>query len=304
MTLIILMYALFASSFSIGKVLLTYTTPIFLTGIRMTIAGIILLAYQYFSPHEHFKIRKKHFWLYAQIIFFGVYANYILRFWALRDLTSSKTSFFYNLAPFFSAIYGYILFSEKISHKQLIGLVIGFLGLIPILTSTSPLELQSGEVFFISFAEICVIISVACHSYSWMVVRKLVHKKDYSPIMVSGITMTAGGICALITAYFVEGPIDILNPKEFFGWLFFVIIVSNIICHNLYGFLLKKYSPTFMSFAGFLTPLLTALYGWAFLKEQVTWQFCLSGVIVFGALLLFYQDELRRQHINQKLADQ
>ena len=51
MILIIIMYALFAASFSMGKLLLNHTSPIFLTGIRMLIAGPILLAYQFFSHH-------------------------------------------------------------------------------------------------------------------------------------------------------------------------------------------------------------------------------------------------------------
>ncbi len=298
MTLIILMYALFASSFSMGKVLLSYCSPIFLTGSRMFVGGVILLAYQYFAPHEYFKFRKKHLWYYAQIVFFGIYINYILRFWALRDLSSSKTCFLYNLSPFMSSIYSYLFFSEKMTKKQWAGLLIGFIGLIPILLSSSTQEERLGEFFFLSWQEIAVLISVACHSYSWIVVRKLVRKKNYSPMMVNGLTMAAGGFLALITSFIVEGTSPVTDVVPFTGWLILVILISNIICYNIYGYLLKKYTATFLSFAGFLSPLFAAFYGWALLGETITWHFYLSAVIVFVGLLIFYKDELQQQKID------
>ncbi len=298
MTLIILLYALFASSFSAGKLLLCYTTPIFLAGIRMFIAGIILLAYQYFAPFEYFKFRKKHIWYYAQITIYGIYIAYILRFWALNYLTSSKTCFLFNLMPFFSSYYSYLVFREKITQKQWIGLAIGCLGFIPILISTSPTEMKLGELFFISLPELAIIVAVAAQSYSWVIMRKLVKDKSYSPMMVNGITMACGGFLALITSFFTDGFFPVTNVAAFSGWLTFVIIVSNIICYNLYGFLLKKYTATFLSFAGFLAPIFAALYGWGLLGEKITWHFYVSGIIVLFGLILFYKEELDQQRIN------
>ena len=63
----------------------------------------------------------------------------------------------------------------------------------------------------------------------------------------------------------------------------------------LYGYLLKSYTTTFLSFAGFLSPLFGALYGWVFLSEKISWHFYLSCAIVFAGLYLFYQDELTQR---------
>ncbi len=294
MLLIITLYALFGTSFSIGKVLLTnYTTPIFLAGSRFFPAGLILLAYQYFHPSEKFKFKRKHIWYYAQIIFFGVYFTYILRFWALSYLSSSKTALLFNLAPFLSSFYSYMFFKETMTKKQWIGLVIGFIGLIPIVLSSSPAESYVGEWFFISWPELAVIGAVAAHSYSWIVVRKLVKEKSYSPMMVNGISMTVGGFLALLTSFPLEGAHPVTDIGPFLFWLTAIIIISNIICHNLYGYLLKKYTATFLSFAGFMAPIFATLYGWYFLGETITWHFYVSGAIVFVGLILFYQDELK-----------
>lgn len=290
------MYALFASSFSVGKVLLSYAQPIFITGTRMLVGGSILLAYQYWGAREGFRIVWKHRWLYLQMILFGIYITYILRFWALNYLPSSKTCFLYNLSPFLSSLYLYLLFGERMSKRQWVGLIIGFLGLIPILIATTPQEELFGEFLFVSWPELVILLSVATHSYSWIVMRKMVRYKSYSPIMINGLSMACGGLLALITSLIVEGtPPLITDVAPFVGWLMFVVIVSNIICYNMYGSLLKRYSPTFLSFAGFLAPIFAGFYGWAFLNETITWHFYVSNIIVFIGLYIFYQEELKQQ---------
>ena len=68
-----------------------------------------------------------------------------------------------------------------------------------------------------------------------------------------------------------------------------LILIANIICYNLYGYLLSRYSPTFLSFAGFMTPLFAAFLGWLFLGEQVTWHFFATiGFVILG-LYLFHE---------------
>ncbi len=296
MVLIIALYALFGASFPIMKVLVGQTTHAFLVGCRMTIAGMLLLSYQYFHPKEQFTFQKKHWFWYAQITFFGVYLTYMLRFWALNYMPASKMSFLFNLSPFMSSYYSYLFFKEKMTKKQWAGLMIGFLGLIPVLITTSSSELCLGEFAYISWPELAVILGVASHSYSWIVMRKLVKEKSYSPMMINGISMTCGGLMGLITSFAVENRPPIADPLYFWGFLGLIILTSNIICHNLYGFLLRRYTATFISFAGFLGPIFTAIYGYLLLNETITWHYFVSGTIVFIGLWLFYQDELGKQH--------
>jgi len=295
MTLLIFMYALFGSSFAIGKVLLGYTTPLFLTGARMTLGGAILLAYQYFMPFARFKFRSKHWWYYLQIVMFGIYFAYILRFWALNYMPSLKLCFLFNFSPFFAAFYSYIFFKERITPMQLLGLLIGFIGFIPILAFQSGDELGLAEWAYISLPELAGIASVGMHSYGWIVMRKLIKYKGYDPAMINGLSMAAGGVLALMTSLPFDGLFPVSEPASFFSWLALIILISNVICHNLYGYLLTKYTATFVSFAGFSGSLFAALYGWAFLGERITWHFWASAITVFTGLYIFYRHEGNKQ---------
>jgi drug/metabolite transporter (DMT)-like permease len=297
MTLIVLLYALFGSSFPMCKVLLNYTTPLFLLASRLLLAGPLLLLYQYIWGRHAFKVEKGHIWYFLQIIVLGMYFNYLFRFWALVDLPSWKVSFLFNASPFFSALYSYIFFKEKMTRIQIIGLLIGCIGLIPILMTTSLAEQSFGEIFFISYEELLVLAAVALHSYCWILIRILVRTHAYTPMMINGVGMTMGGLLALATSFYYEGSFPVTDSMKFIQWLSIIVLVSNILCHNLYAHLLRFYSATFMSFAGFLSPLFSALYGWGLLQETITWHFFISCIIVFIGLYLFHKDELTKMHL-------
>lgn len=294
MFLVILVYALFASVFTTAKTGLEYTTPLFLVGSRMFVAGLCLLVYQYLFNYQHFKIRKADLPLLALLALFTIYLTNVFEFWGLKYLTSFKTCFIYSLSPFLSALFAYFALNETMSGKKWLGLSIGFLGFIPILISHTTTENKTGQLLFFSWAEISVIFAVICSVYGWILLKKVV-TKGYSPVMANGISMLIGGSFALVHSYFVDdwNPLPILEYEPFLTCALLLILISNFICYNLYGYLLKHHSATFLSFAGLTTPLFTALYGWFFLGEVVNWPFYLSFAIVFSGLSLFYQEELR-----------
>ncbi len=295
------MHALFGSSIPISKVLLNFSTPIFLAGIRMVVAGVLLLGYKYLRTYTDLYINKKHLWLYLQIIVVGVYLKYVLRYWSLNYMSSGKLAFLLNIGPFVAALFSYYAFNERLSLKQWLGLIIGFVGIIPMLLTTSTAEQLLGEIAFISWPELILFIAVACHCYGMIVSRKLIKDNNHSPVMVNGVRMLGGGLLALPTAFLIEGVAPVNNIPLFVGWLAVLILVSNIICHNLYLNLLKYYTVTFISLTDFLSPLFSALYGWLFLHEVITWHYYVSGIIIFLGLYLFYQDELRSISIAKKL---
>ncbi|HTM06115.1 MAG TPA: DMT family transporter [Patescibacteria group bacterium] len=293
MTLILLLHILFASTFTSGKFLSSQTSPIFLTGLRMFLGGIIVLIYLLIKNRKREIVFDWADWKsFAQILLFGVYANYILRFWALAYLPSSKACFLFNIQPFLSSLYVYLLYNEKLSFNRWVGLLVGFLGMIPILISNSSSELAPSTFLFFSLPELATLVSAGMHSYSWIIVQYLVKTKKYDPTFITGTTMTLGGLLALATAWIVGDLPPLNKSSEFLFLLLYVVLVSNVFCHNLYGHLLKIYSATLMAFASFLTPIFAGILGAVFLKETITWHFYISTIVVCMGLYIFYSDEL------------
>jgi len=291
---VVLLFALFASVFTIAKTGLDYTQPFFFVGSRMLLAGVIMLVFQFFYQREQFRVAKGSLWRVLRLALFNIYLTNVFEFWGLKYLTSFKTCFIYSLSPFASALLSYVIFSEKLSLKKWLGLIVGFSGFIPILLTQTASEEQTGHLFFLSWAEISVMAAAVSSVYGWILLSQLVKENGYSPFMANGLSMLLGGGMALAHSLIAEtwNPVPVVEWLPFMACACALILISNLICYNLYGWLLKRYSATFMSFAGFTTPLFTAFFGWLYLGEVVTWPFYLSTVIVFSGLLLFYQQEL------------
>ncbi len=202
---ILIMYMLFASTFTIGKAVLALVNPVFFIGVRMTIAGLLLLGYSALYQKKSLRVIKEHWWLFALIAFFHIYIAYIAEFWALKHVLSSKACLLYNLSPFVTALCTYAFFKEKLSKQKIAGLIIGFLGFIPILLSSAPEELAAGYWGFLTVPELMLMVSVLSSVLGWLIFKNLITKHGYSPFLINGYGMLIGGLMALVTSFAIEG---------------------------------------------------------------------------------------------------
>lgn len=297
MVLVVLLYAIFASSFPISKILLSHSSPLFLASARTVLAGLLLLSYCSLcrKKNKACSVILPHSIYFIQLVVIGIFINYTCRYWAMNYLPTSKACLLFSVEPILSLFFSYIIFGETATHRQWVGFFIGFLSLVPILITSSPPEAPFGEFLFISWPELLMLFSVAASSYRWVLMRKLVKDHNYSVSFVNGLSMTLGGFLAFITSCSVERCFPVHEPLPFFGWIALTIFLSNILCTSLYTHLLRRYTATFLSLAGFMTPLFAALYGSILFHETVGWYYYVSVGLLLISLSLFYKDESRRK---------
>jgi drug/metabolite transporter (DMT)-like permease len=308
MFLVILINILMGATFSIVKLILdNYTDPLFLVGYRMTLAGVLLLGYQFLVHPKQLKIQTKNDWLsFIKVALFHVYLCYICEFWSQKYLAPAKVALLFNLTPFITAALSYAMHRQKQSLKKMIGLVIGFIGFLPIIMVHAVDEVKLDGVFWSYLPEISLLISVISAAYAWLVVEHLVIKRRYSILLVNGFAMFWGGVLATLTSYLV-GIYSGLNsfgrawdpwPFTNFGmltvWVLVLILFSNLIYYNVYAWLLHRYTPTFMAFSGLTIPLFAAMWEWLMFGIVITWPFWLSLAIISLGLALYYREELRQ----------
>ncbi|MCB1181757.1 MAG: DMT family transporter [Chlamydiia bacterium] len=293
---IFLTFFIWSTSFPLGKATLEHSPPLFLTGVRMMIAGVIILTLVFFFRKKDFKVKKKQLLPLFLLSISSIYLTNALEFWGLQYLTAAKACFIYSLSPFMTALLSYFQFKEKMTAKKWLGLLVGFFGFVPVLIAQSGIEELVGGVFFLSWAEIALIGATLTSVYGWVLLRKLGKEEGISPLMANGISMLVGGVFAFIHSTLVEnwseGP-PIVGAGGFFKGIFLMIVISNLICCNLYGWLLKQFTATFLSFAGLTTPLFAAFFGYVLLGESVDSIFFLSLGIIAVGLWLVYNEELR-----------
>lgn len=312
MFLVLLINLLMGATFSIVKLILdNYTDPIFLVGYRMTLAGIILLGYQFLFRRNQFKIRTKtDLVAFIKVALFHIYLCYICEFWSQKYLAPAKVALLFNLTPFVTAGLSYLMHRQKQSLKKIMGLAIGFIGFLPILATHSPVETLTNNQLLGFLPELALLVAVVSAAYAWLIVEQLVIKRKYAILLVNGFAMFWGGILATFTSWIVgnyTGGSELgraWDPWPFndFGiltfWVLVLILLSNLIYYNVYARLLHHYTPTFMAFSGLTIPLFAAMWEWLIFGIVISWPFWASLIIISFGLGLYYREEIRLSHQN------
>jgi drug/metabolite transporter (DMT)-like permease len=298
--IVVFMYAIWSTVFSLGKMALEVSPPLFLTASRFLIAGVLFLIYLILRDRAAFKISLKQFLLIVALGISGTYLTNAFEFWSLQHLTAAKTCFIYSLCPFFAAFFSYIHFNEKMNKRKWLGLAVGFAGIIPVLASQKGAEEFVSTIPFLSWPELAMVGASICTVYGWILLR-LILQSQVSILMANGLSMLIGGLIALAHSYLSEtwSPLPVA-PSHFGAFLQGVLImtfISNILGFNLYGLMLKKFTATFLSFMGLLSPIFASLSSWLILNEPPSPIIFISTAIVSIGAWLVYSAELRQGYI-------
>lgn len=297
MLLINLLYLLFASTFIFAKNVLTYGSPLLIISIRMLLAGSMLLAYSYLTHGKQLiQDLKNAYLLLALVGLFHIYGAYVLEFWSLEYISAAQTALIFNLSPFITALLESVFYNHRLSLIQIIALIIGFAAMLPTINTGT-----SNQWFlYNSTAHIALVGAVLCSCIGWLLIKKIVKDHHVHLTTINGFSMIIGGVLSCITGNIIS----LFNPTwkifsstnwpALIGYILILVMVSNIICYNLYGHLLKKYSATLLAMAGFTCPMFTALLQWIFQGSIPTATFWASAFISGCAIYIFYWNEVKK----------
>lgn len=303
---VMLLYALYAIGFVFVKQALFFCQPIFLTGARMVTAGIIsyVLHRVWFKPISWRSISLHNAWYIFLLALFNVYLTNGNEAWSLQYLTAAKVAFIYNLSPFFSLFFSWLMFKEKITYKKILGMVISCFCISFLLFDDKCEENIVDNTFkicgIVSTAEIVMIIASAATAYGWVLMKYIMEKrKDFNSYFLNAISLTIGGFfCFLQSFGFESRPLIIPNHFwEFFGYMILTMLITNLIAYNFNAYLLTRYSATLVILFSFVMPIITALLGFVMLDEPLTLQFLICSAGVALGLFIFYQEELVQERL-------
>lgn len=293
MIFVILMYLAIAFGFIFAKIALAYGQPFFTVAFRTLTAGIGFLLYQAISDPKQLLPKKKDIPLFLVTSLVYVYLVFIPEFWALEKLAASKVTLIYTLTPFIVALLAYFLINAKFTLKKILGLLVGLAGM-TIVFLTEDASGQAREFLYISTREAALLISVVSYGYGWFLIKKL-KRRGYTLATINGITFVLGGTASYITSYFYEGAFPVNNLPKFLLHATILTILANGVFYMMYGWLLRRYSFTFLSFAGFLSPTFGFVFCWSILGETITFYHIASLIIIFIGLYIFYKEETKAE---------
>ncbi len=251
---LIILSIIWGSSYILIKKGLTGLTPIQLGSLRVIVTTILI------APIGYQKIKKipkeKLKWVMFSAFVGSFLPAYLFAF-AETQISSSVTAVIVSLTPLFTLLISVIIFGEELLRKQVIGVIIGFLGII-VLINNELLE-SSFSLLYVMF----VIIAAFCYAVNANVLKyKLPNIPALGIVFMSFLYMF---IPAFIILLFSDFPFSdfISNPLIIESIIYIIILAlfGTAIAKVLYIKLLAISTPVFSVSTTYLMPIVAIFWG-------------------------------------------
>lgn len=284
--LLLLMNASLAITFSAGKYVLTVLSPLwFLIG-RMAIASVC-----FYIGHKIFEqkilITKRYLTIVGIFSLFNIYLANIFQLWALKTIPSAKACLLYNCNPLFIALILYVAGSEVLKGRQLVGIIISFLGLALSVLGQDNLN----GIGTISSGELIILMAALSAAIGAVLLQKIMRSALYPLSITNALGMLIATVMATLHLCILEPeaiPFNVLYSSTIMA-AFFLVTITTIVCAALYAYLLKFYSATFLSLTSFSAPLIAALFDRLLFATPVSASFFAATGLIFAGLYIFYK---------------
>ncbi len=287
----ILLGAIWSSSFMWIKIAVQEVGPITLVAFRALFGllfGIVVILIQRVQLPRTFRA-----WFPLLLLgLTNVAIPFFLISWGEKSIDSAVASILDATVPLFTILIAhYLLKDDKITVPKVFGLVVGFGGIIVLMSKdigTSPSSL---------FGQVAVIVASMFYAISAVYARKMT--EDTPGILRSaGPLVSATAIMWLGTLIF-ESPVKI--PQIGITWvaLLFLGIFGSGLAFVLAYYLIHEIGPTRTTMVTYLFPLGGVILGITFLHEQLTW-LVITGAVLIIASLVIANWEPKKRDLNER----
>jgi len=258
------------SSFTVGKIGLTYVSPLLLVGIRFTLAGILMALLVRKKPLPRLPLDWGRMFVVGFFQTAGVMGCIFL---SLRTITAGESSILTFSNPLMVVILGTIFLGIKFKLIQWIGVVTGFIGVF--ITLGFHIQLNIGTIFGLGAA------------LSWSIATILIKKWGirFNIWVLTAYQMLFGGIILLVMGVTLETPKLIINTTSV-SIILWLALMASIVQFAIWFYLLHESDLGKTSAFLFLAPVFGVLTGWIFLNEVVEWYVYLGGLLIFIGIFL------------------
>ncbi len=276
---LIILSVIWGSSYILIKKGLTGLTPVQLGSLRVIITTILIAPIGY-NKIKHIP-KNKMKWVAVSAFVGSFFPAYLFAF-AETEISSSVTAVMVSLTPLFTLLISVIIFGEELLKKQVIGVIIGFLGIVVLINN----ELLSSSfniiyVMFIVLAAFCYAVNANLLKY------KLPNIPALGIVFMSFLFMF---IPAFIVLFFSDFPFsDFTSDPLILESIIYIVILAlfgTAIAKVMYIKLLAISTPVFSVSTTYLMPVVAIFWGLLDGEEFKLTQFIGTSIILIGVYLV------------------
>jgi drug/metabolite transporter (DMT)-like permease len=209
---LILIFALvlFGSQHPATKIISADIEPFLFNFIRFFFAGLALAPFAMKGP----SVSKKDLLQISILGFFGIFLMSVISYIGLKLSTATNAVIFINVWPLFVAVLAPFLIKEKVKLKTVAGLIVGFLGVIIVLSNGMNFAELVHQDYFLG--NMLILFAALCLAIFTMYNKKFVLK--YGGLKVVFYSVCSGTVL-LFLGSIVTGEISGLSQISIENWL-------------------------------------------------------------------------------------
>lgn len=259
--------------------------PFTLAFLRFYIAAFIFFIY---FRAKIFNVQKKDTLKIILIGLFGVTANISFFFLGLKMSKSINAPVIASAQPLILVIFAAIFLKEKLPTNKIVGLVLGFCGVLLIIIQPiidkGGISIESvGDVFFV-----LATLGAVLHT---LLAKNLMNDHQKINPFVLTFWMFFVGTISFLPMFIIETSNPNFNFKILFEakpliGILFGALLSSLVAYALHTFGLSKIKAAETGIFIYIDPIIAVIIAVPLLHETITWEFILGSVLIFGGIFL------------------
>ena len=249
--------------------------------LRFVIAYVLLLAYSLYKGGRLFACSWRHELLMAMLGVVGGSLYFLTENNAMNYTTTTNTSIIVSLCPLFaSALIGIVYKSQRLNRIQTIGTLMAAAGMAVVV-------LNGHFVLHLSPLGDCLAF-MACLCWAFYSLLMIPAGKRYNTVFITRKVFFYGLVSMI--PYFMVYPglgVDIvLSQPKLLANLLFLGCVASMGCFLAWNWVLKKLGAVIVTNYVYFNPVVTVIFAWAILNEQITLYFVLGTALILVGMYL------------------
>ncbi|MDX1435847.1 MAG: DMT family transporter [Anaerolineales bacterium] len=237
--------------------------------------------------------------LYAYLVLLGLFNTaipFILISWGQQFIDSAVAAILNSTVPLFTMIIAhFFLVDERINFSRLVGLGLGFFGVLLLFSRG-----LSGEGLTANLlGQLAVLAAAVCYSGSNVFARR--NLRTVTPTFQAFFTILTAEVVVWLLVPLVELPIEM--PSSTVTWIaiLFLGLLGSCVAYLLYFYLIQSTGSVQASMVTYILPVVGVTLGVIFLDELFNLQLALGALLVIAGVWIVNSNRKIRVPLQRKI---
>jgi drug/metabolite transporter (DMT)-like permease len=288
----IVLGAIWSSSFMWIKIAVQEISPTMLVAFR-ALFGLLFCVVVIFVQRVQWPRSFRSWYPLLLLGISNVAIPFLLISWGEKSIDSAVASVLDATVPLFTILMAhYLLQDDKITLPKLVGLLIGFAGVV-VLMSKDLFDVSTNSLL----GQVAVILASVFYAVSSVYVRKTT--EDTPGIIRSAVPLISASVVMWFSTFLIESPVQIPQLRITWVALLWLGILGSGLAFAMAYYLIHEIGPTRTTMVTYLFPLGGVILGVTFLNEELTWQL-ITGAILIVLSLVVANWEPRKRNVLER----